>query len=178
VERGDQRELVELARAGDAWAWECLYRAVYPKLYAFAYRRSGRDLAEDFVNETMTRAIGGIDGFRWGSSGFDGWLFGILRNIVADHFRREARSRLRVLPFGTQQEPGPGEKLELDEEHDRVSRAFLQLSDSERELLELRVIGDFSADEVAGVIHKRRGAVRTAQSRALAHLRRLLEQNE
>jgi len=53
--------------------------------------------------------------------------------------------------------------------------AFALLSADERELLELRVVGGLSAEEVAAALGKRAGAVRTAQYRALAHLRRILE---
>ena len=42
-------------------------------------------------------------------------------------------------------------------------------------MLELRVIAGLSADQVAAVLGKRAGTVRTAQSRALAHLRELVE---
>jgi RNA polymerase sigma-70 factor (ECF subfamily) len=45
------------------------------------------------------------------------------------------------------------------------------LSDDDRELLDLRVVGGLSADEVASVLGKQPGAVRMAQSRALDRLR-------
>ena len=49
-------------------------------------------------------------------------------------------------------------------------------TDDEQELLELRVVGRLSAEEVGEVIGKRAGAVRMAQARALSRLRSLLEE--
>jgi len=59
-----------------------------------------------------------------------------------------------------------------------VRRCFSLLSEKERELLELRVVAGLSAEQVAAVLKKRPGAVRSAQSRALAHLRTLMEQDD
>ena len=53
--------------------------------------------------------------------------------------------------------------------------AFDLLSPDDREVLELRVIGEFSSDEVAEVLGKKPGTVRMAQARALERLREHLE---
>jgi RNA polymerase sigma-70 factor (ECF subfamily) len=72
----------------------------------------------------------------------------------------------------------PDERLVLADEHDQVRRLFGLLNQAERELLELRVIAGLSADDAAAALGKRPGAVRTAQSRALARLRSLLETDD
>ena len=169
----EQRRTVELARDGDPDAWERLYRNVYPRLLAYAVRQAGADVADDLVSETMARAVNGIKRFRWEPSGIDAWFFGILRHVCADHHRRrsDGRARLPPAPDGSD---APGDTVELDEDHQQVRKAFDRLSADERQLLELRVIAGLSSDEVARVLGKRAGTVRTAQSRALAHLRQIL----
>jgi RNA polymerase sigma-70 factor (ECF subfamily) len=52
------------------------------------------------------------------------------------------------------------------------------LTPAEQEVLELRVIAGLSAEQVGEVLGRNSGAVRTAQSRALAHLRELMEQHD
>ena len=173
-----ERERAEAAKRHDADAWEAIYRAVYPRLRSYVDRRVGRDLGEDLVNETMTRAVASIDRFEWGPAGIDGWLFGIARRVTADHLRRqerEHRAMARVAP--DLDSAGPEEGLEADEDAAALRRGFAGLSADERELLELRVVAGLSAAQVAAVLGKRPGAVRTAQSRALAHLRQRLEQD-
>ncbi|MDQ6909806.1 MAG: sigma-70 family RNA polymerase sigma factor [Actinomycetota bacterium] len=173
----EQRRAVEGARHGDLEAWELLYRNAYGRLWAYSARHAGTDAAEDLVAETMARAVAGIARYRWGPSGFDAWLFGILRHVCADHHRRDSRDRGRPVPSPQSADSGPGDAIELDEEHAQIRRAFERLSESEQQLLELRVIAGLSGDEVARILGKRASAVRTAQSRALAHLRELLGQS-
>jgi RNA polymerase sigma-70 factor (ECF subfamily) len=61
-----------------------------------------------------------------------------------------------------------------DEEAAAVRAAFAQLKPADRELLELRVIAGLSADDTAVALGKRPGAIRMAQARALARLRKAL----
>ena len=175
---GEARQaLAGAAKRGDPDAWEAIYRAVYPRLRAYAARRVGPGQAEDMVNETMTRAVGAINRFEWGPAGLDGWLFGIARRVTADHLRRLERERRAMgrSPVAVEG-ASPGEALEMGEEAALLRRRFGQLSPSDREVLELRVLGGLSAEQAATALGKRPGAVRMAQSRALASLRRLMEQ--
>lgn len=168
---------VERARSGDAAAWEELYRGAYPRLLGFArHRLSGDASPEDAVLETMTRALERIDRFHWRDGGFDAWLFGILRLVVLEHRRADARARpVERLPDLLA--PAEAEPAAVAERHERrgiVRRAFARLSDGDRELLELRVVAELSAEEVARVVGKRPGAVRMGQARALERLRATL----
>jgi RNA polymerase sigma-70 factor (ECF subfamily) len=177
VDIDDQRQAVDGARDGDPDAWELLYRNAHGRLWAYSSRHAGADMADDLVAETMSRAVAGIAGYRWGPSGFDAWLFGILRRVCADHHRRHFRDRDRPAPNPENDGSGPGEAIELAEEHAQIRTAFERLSPAEQELLELRVIAGLSSDDVARILGKRAGTVRTAQSRAVAHLRELLERS-
>ena len=55
----------------------------------------------------------------------------------------------------------------------RLSRLLRHLSELHREIVVLRVAVGLSADEVGSTLGMSAGAVRVAQSRALAHLRQL-----
>jgi RNA polymerase sigma-70 factor, ECF subfamily len=168
-----QRDWVELARTGDRHAWEILYRNVYPRMMAYARRRLGPSAASDAVSEAMTRAVARIEHFEWQGGGFDAWMFGILRHVVLDAQRRSFRPDPVVL-----REPstaGPLDQVLNDEERTDLWRAFTQLAPADREVLELRVMGGLSSEEVASVLGKKPGAVRMAQQRALGRLRALLE---
>ena len=166
----DRDDLVQRARSLDPEAWEALYVGVYPRLLAYATRRSGRDQAPDVVAETMARAVASIDRFDPAGAGFDAWLFGICRHVVADGYRKAARQDKRREPAATPVDD-IGEGLESDEEAAAMREAYTRLSDDDREVLDLRVVAGLSADEVAAVLGKQPGTVRMAQSRALERLR-------
>ena len=168
---------MQRARAGDPDAWEWLYRRSYPRLIAYARRRlATEEQAEEAVSETMMRAMGTIARYRPGAAGLQGWLFGIARNVVLETYRAGARVRATDPAHltGIAADPAQGgpEHLALESEERRLLRtAFGRLSAQDQELLELRVLGGLGADRVGELTGRRAGAVRTAQSRALARLR-------
>lgn len=171
--------LVERAREGDGEAWEVLYRRAYPRLLAYARRRLPSDeQARDAVSETVTRAVAGIHRFRADGAGFDAWLYGILRHVVLDLQARSRREGPGQVPDAVDLSADPGADVVHSEELAEIRAAFARLSADDRELLELRVVGGLSSDQVAAVLGRNPGAVRMAQSRALARLRRLLDREE
>jgi RNA polymerase sigma-70 factor (ECF subfamily) len=166
------RALVEAARNGEEDAWEALFRRSYPKLLAYAARRlPSQELAKDAVGETMTRAVANIDRLRFEGGGFDAWMYGIARHVVFDARRRMWREGPGVVPDVVDVSPGPGDRALAREDSDELRAAFAQLNAADQELLELRVVAELSAEEVASVLGRRPGAIRMAQSRALARLR-------
>ena len=173
------RGAVERARNADAEAWEWLYRRSRPRLYAFARRRLPSAAADDAVSETMMRAIERIDRFTWQGAGFEAWLFAILRNVVLEHLRHSRRDADGTDPgAGAADDPDPADSVVAAAEHQVMRRAFARLSPTDREILELRVVAELSAEEAGEVLSRRAGAVRMAQSRALARLRRHLREGD
>ncbi|HEY1653132.1 MAG TPA: RNA polymerase sigma factor [Acidimicrobiales bacterium] len=179
---GDQDpDLAPALQRGDRVAWDQFYRRLYPRLRSYFIRRLGHDGAEDAVSETMTKAIAAIDRYTPGAVGLEGWLFGIARHVNADHHRRSARVARQqqvahlVDGCGLESRMPVDHDLDLSDEHAHVRSQFGRLEPAEQEVLELRVVAGLSANEVAAVLDKDPGAVRTFQSRALAHLRRLVE---
>ena len=171
----DLQALVRRAQAGDADAWEVLYRRAYSGLLGYARRRlSGREEADDAVSETFARAYGRIGAYEWTGAGFNAWLFGILRNVVLECQRRDRRGNQRMVPDVAVVDADLLADLLMDEEAATVRAAFARLSPDDQEILELRVVGGLGADDVGAVVGKKPGAVRMAQSLALGRLRMVL----
>jgi RNA polymerase sigma-70 factor, ECF subfamily len=177
---GGERALVDRARRGDPDAWEELYRRVHPRLVAYARRRLvSEEQAEEAVSETMVRAMDAIARYRAGRAGIDGWLFGIARHVVLERYRSGARLRstdpAALAAHAGPAHPGPEHTVLAAEERDLLRQAFDRLSPQDQELLELRVVVGLDAEQVGALTGRRAGAVRMAQSRALARLRAELE---
>ena len=138
--------MARAARNGDGAAWEALYRSIYPRLRAFFVRRVGREHAEDGVSETMTRAVASIDRLDLAEGGFDAWVFGIARHVSVDHHRRHDRIRRhlhhgRLLSADEVVGATPVDHdLVVEDDHAAIRSHFAELTDTEREVLELRVI--------------------------------------
>jgi RNA polymerase sigma-70 factor (ECF subfamily) len=172
----DTQALAAKAQDGDVAAWETLYRRAYPRLLAYARRRLDVEEAREAVSETMARAVAGVGRYTPTGAGFEGWLFGICRHVVLDAQRAAGRRGYATPVDVASTDPEPWDRLVRADEHAAVRAAFGRLSEADRELLELRVVAGLSAEDAAKTLGRRAGAVRTAQSRALARLRRHLEE--
>jgi RNA polymerase sigma-70 factor, ECF subfamily len=178
VDTEQQKQLTAAAKEGDPEAWERLYRNIYPRLYVYAIGKVGTGPAEDMVNETMARAVRSIQKFKWAGGGFDAWLFGILRRVCLEHHRRNRPADMSRFAEMLVSHTHPGEAIEKEEELDALRIAFARLDEADQEILTLRLVSGLSAEEVAKLVGKTPGAVRTAQSRALASLRLLVGQTQ
>lgn len=170
------RRLLQPARAGNAQAWEAIYRHTYPALYGFARRRLGADRdAEEAVAETMIKAFDRIEGFVWRNGGLMVWLYNLLGDVVADNQRASGRHTARRPGLDDAESPTNGPRGTETKQAELVGRSFARLDPSEQDVLELRVVGGLDADQVGIVLGQRPGAVRAAQSRALQKLEMIVK---
>lgn len=182
IDADDLPLVVERAQNHDPDAWEELYRHSRPSLVQYARRRLDDHAAEDAVSEAFMRAMAQIQSFTWQRAGFNAWMYGITRNVVLETYRHTARDQsLKEKQTSTIDLTAPaevGDGIEAAQERDLLVLAFARLSDSDQEILDLRVVGGLSSDEVAVVIDKKPSAVRMAQARALERLRTAMKELE
>jgi RNA polymerase sigma-70 factor, ECF subfamily len=163
-------DLMDRIKRKDPAAWESVYLEIYPRLRGYAAKRVDQDQASDIVAETMARAVGSIERFDPTGVGLSAWIFGICRHVIADRYRAVERDRKQpVAPLEISEDIGAA--LEGNEEAQAMKRAYQMLSDDDREILDLRVIGGLTAEDVGALLARKPGAVRMAQSRALERLR-------
>jgi RNA polymerase sigma-70 factor (ECF subfamily) len=91
ADRPTSLTLLERARNRDQEAWQRLMRLYAPLVVSWCVRAGvqGQD-ADDVCQEVFQAVAAGLDGFRRDRPGdtFRGWLRGITRNKLLDHFRR------------------------------------------------------------------------------------------
>lgn len=93
------RRLVARAQAGDAAAFELLYRDNVGRIFALCRRLCGDEAeAEEMTQESFVRAFERLDLFR-GDSAFSTWLHRLAVNVVLGKWRGNSRYRQRVLPI-------------------------------------------------------------------------------
>jgi RNA polymerase sigma-70 factor, ECF subfamily len=171
----DLRLLVARAQEGDRAALEELYLLHFDRIYSYLHVSVRNRLdAEDLTTQTFLRMLESIGRFRWQSAPFSAWLFRIAHNLSIDHFR--ARSRVQA----------EEDASELDEEASAEDHALeaigqqrlLELTDrlspDQRQVLALKFLFGFGNGEIAEILGKTDGAVKSLQHRALASLERQL----
>jgi RNA polymerase sigma factor (sigma-70 family) len=173
------RVLAEAA-AGDHGAVERIYRDTVPIVMGYL-RASGAISPEDVTGDVYVDALRGLRRFRGTEHQFRSWLLTIAHRRLVDDWRRRGRR----LEDSTPDEELVGLSIDLtDGESEALSRlrargvleALQDLTDDQRAVLFLRVIGDLPVLEVAEILGKPETAIKALQRRALGRLRRLLEE--
>jgi RNA polymerase sigma-70 factor (ECF subfamily) len=172
----DLRLLITRAQEGDRAALEELYLLHFDRIYGYLQTTlRNRHDAEDLTTQTFVRMLESIGRFRWQSAPFSAWLFRIAHNLAIDHFR----VRSRVLPEDNLAE-GDEESAEEQALHAIGQAGMLELIDrlptEQRQVLMLKFLCGFGNTEVAAILDKTEGAVKSLQHRALASLERQLVQ--
>ena len=168
-------DLIQRVGRGDDGAFDTLYRRYARPVFALALRRLGdRGRAEDAVQETFTSVWRSARTYRPERGAGAPWLYAVARNAIVD------RSRLRSEPAAEplerpSPEPGPDERAEADWTAWRVHRAFEELPEHERAVIELAYWGEMSQSEVAEFLGIPLGTVKTRTRSGLSRLAGLLE---
>ena len=175
------RKLVDRAQAGDRDALEELYLIHFDRIYSYLHMTAGnRHDAEDLTTQTFLRMLESIGRFRWQSAPFSAWLFRIAHNLSMDHFRASRRWQ----PQEDVPEPYGSEERSAEEEalHSIGRRSMLAmiegLSPEQQQVLTLKFVFGFTNGDVATIIDKTEGAVKSLQHRALVSLQKQLASDE
>ena len=102
------------------------------------------------------------------------WLWTVTRNRVTDYHRRTNRQQLVPLEHLSPvvENTATPEQIALQHEERRTLHAYIrQLPQAQQDVVQLRFLGGLRCTEIAKVLHKREGTVRTILSRALNTLR-------
>lgn len=174
----DLDALVARARSGDGPALDALFEIHYPRLYRYLVARLGDPTsAEDLASEACVVVAERIRRFCGGGAGFAAWLFTIARHDLQDMRRAAARFRVEPMaemPDGRAPDDPPSE-VERRIDIARLKLAIAELTADQREVVQLKYAGGLSNAEVARILGRPVGAVKSLQHRALDSLRRRLD---
>jgi RNA polymerase sigma-70 factor (ECF subfamily) len=175
----DVEALVARAKSGDRTTFAALYRSYLPNVYKFLYYRVGsRTQTEDMTAEVFLRALRKIGDFTWTGADFGSWLLRIARNLILDE-AKSSRSRLEVLEETMPEEAAgaaPTAETQVLESlsNEEVYRAIKRLKPDQQEIITMRFLQGMNVSDVAKVMGKKEGTVRTLQFRGLKALEKLL----
>lgn len=147
----------------------------FERIYSYLHLSVGnRHDAEDLTTQTFLRMLEAIGRFRWREVPFSAWLFRIAHNLAIDHFRanRRVQSEEEV-----PEPPGSEESSAEDQAMQSLGRAgMLELIDAlsaeQQQVLTLKFLYGFGNSDVASILGKSEGAVKSLQHRALAALQK------
>lgn len=156
-------ELLQRATAGDRRAVADVIGLVRPLIERYCRARLGRTggmgvAVEDVVQEVCLAVLTALPTLRGRDQSFLAFVYGIASRKVMEAYRAAARSPIPV--------------ADVPDTTDRLAHLLDTLPTRQREVLVLRIAAGLSAEETAEAVGSTPGAVRVAQHRALARLRR------
>ena len=168
--------LVAEAKAGDAAAFGAIFDAYAAPIHRFIASRVHRPSdAEDLTQLVFVKALEALPRYEARGIPFGGWLFRLARNAIIDQVRTR-KDHLSLVAAVTREtdDPGPEAQAALQDDLDRVALALRDLTDDQREVIELRFFAGLSVMEAAAAMGRQEGTIRGLQFRAIAALRRSL----
>ena len=164
----DEQPLLQRARAGDLDAFEALYRATAPRVFALCLRMTAdRQRAQELTQDVFVRAWEALPSFR-GDAAFTSWLHRIAVNVVLMGARAERRRVSRVaLAEDLEGEVGDGFAPPIDVEQGiDLERAIAKLPPGARRVFVLHDIEGYRHAEIARLTGTAEGTLRAQLHRA------------
>src|SRR5215213_3011518 len=168
--------LVAEAKAGDAEAFGAIFDAYVGPIHRFIASRVNRPSdAEDLTQLVFVKALEALPRYETRGIPFGGWLFRLARNAIIDQIRTR-KDHLSLLAATTRatEDGGPEASAAQREDLEKVAQALTELTDDQREVIELRFFAGLTVAEAATAMGRQDGTIRGLQFRAIAALRRSL----
>ena len=161
-----------------------VYVAFHNKIFGYVYRRTtDYDAAKDITAETFLKAYVNIDRFKWNNISLLHWLFRIATNELNKYFnshKYKPHSLCRIQEeYGidiTDHSNAETESIKLQNELEK-HQEFTRINDSIRmldikyqEVISLRFFEHKSIKEIAIILTKKEGTVKSLLSRGIEKL--------
>ena len=170
---------VRLACCGDSEAFSYLYEQNVKRIYNYIYYRIGSEEdAEDLTARVFHRAFAHINNYVEKGVPFTAWLYRIAHNLTANWYRDKHR-RLEVSLDDHIELPHLGElperTIEINQEKELLLKAIRRLPADRQELLLLKFLENLSNGQIAVIMGRTEGAIKSLYHRSLISLREELK---
>lgn len=175
-----KESLLRQARRFDEMALAEIYDQYSPELFRYAFRLlQDSDKAEECVAETFSRFLHALHRGGGPREYLRAYLYRVAHNLITDSFRRQPPP---AFPLDSEillkSDSNPPKIVEEKLVAEKVLAALRLLTDDQRQVIMLKFLEGWSNEEVALVLGKSIGAVKSLQYRALASLKRILIKNQ
>lgn len=179
----DEDELISRFQNGDTTAFNTLVLKYQNRIAKLIYRHiHDAETTKDLCQEVFLKAYLSLPKFK-GESAFYSWLYRIATNSCIDYIRQQNRRKtvgFDDLPDGPEEYllvsklPSPSHMIEMEELGDIIDKAVNQLPPKQQRVFRLRYEKKLQIKEVAVLIKRSEGTVKTHLHHAHRRLRELL----
>jgi len=182
----EEKELIKRAKK-DSEAFGKLYDKYYSQIFGYILKRvANLDIAQDICSETFLKALKNLWKFRWKNISLSAWLYRIANNEITNFFRKK-KHKLVSLEKISEPIDGSNPEIELIEAEDRLKmhQDFLKIQEKISELeikyqevITLRFFEKKQIKEIAEILGKKEGTVKSLLHRGLEKLRAELSETK
>jgi len=183
----EEQKLIEGLKRSDSNAYSELYREYAEKIGGIARSYLGVDDVEDVVQEVFIKIYKNIKKFR-GDSSLSTWVYRITVNVCKDMLGKKQRRREILTNFGEQEDEDtrnnirepvddsmPSDELMKTLSAEEISKAIDSLSKEDKLLINLREIEGMSYEQIAEIMDKPVGTIKSRLHYARERLKNILE---
>jgi RNA polymerase sigma-70 factor (ECF subfamily) len=181
VKLEQEKELVERAKSSPE-AFGELYDRYYDLIFGYVLRRTADvDAAKDVTSAAFFNALRQIKNYRWQGVPFSHWLYRIASRKIVDHYRekkRETSNEIAMDPGSTalQEELAAGRsELRRYDDYLDLQAHISRLPTKYQEVVTLKYFEDMDIKQIAVVLRKPEGTVKSLLHRSIERLRKLME---
>ena len=162
-----------------------IYEAFYKNIFGYVFRRTTNyDAAKDIAAETFLKAFASIHKFKWRNISILHWLYRIATNELNKYFNSRkympdslGRIREEYSVDITDYSNAETERIQLEEDLDkhkefmRVNGLLKKLHVKHQDVISLRFFEQKSIKEIAIILNKKEGTVKSLLSRGIDMLK-------
>lgn len=180
----DEKKLIEGLKKKEMWAYEVLYDKYAPRLGSVIRSYLGTDDVDDVLQETFIKVFKNIKKFR-GEAKLSTWLYRVAINVCNDIIAKRKRKREYLTDFQEDDEkpflepPAPNDvfrEVMNELSYEELTNIIAKLPEEDRLLIKLRDIEGLSYEEMAQILGKPNGTIKSRLHYARKRLRHLLEE--
>lgn len=171
--------LAKRAQQGDQGAFIEIYNLYQRTIYSYVLFRVGdSNVAEDLCAEVFVRMVDHIQTYTDQGRPFLSWLYTIAHHLVIDYYRKRKTEVWVALEDNyrdNDRQPHPLLIAEGNLDRKTLAHALQSLTDEQQQVIFLKFIEDMTNSDIARMLNKTEGAVKSLQHRALVSLRTSLQ---
>lgn len=180
----NEKKLIEGLKKKKMWAYEVLYDEYAPKLGSVIKSYLKTDDVEDVLQETFIKVFKSIKKFR-GDSKLSTWLYRITVNVCKDIIAKRKKRKQFLTDFQEREENynlNPKSSTNVFKEvmdelsYEELMKIINRLSEEDRLLIKLRDVDGLAYSEIADIVDKPVGTVKSKLHYARKRLRDMLEE--
>lgn len=180
----EEKHILQLIK-GNPKEFGIVFDSYYNQIFSYIFKRiTDYDISRDIAAETFLKAFLNMQSFVWKDISISSWIYRIATNEINQHFRRNKKHNISLdalldkndfdilnsHEFIDERQTLERE-LELHEEFLKVQKCLTKLDIKYQEVLSLKYFEKKSIIEVAEILNKKEGTIKSLLSRGTEKLR-------